>query len=173
MAKFNANLEHLTIAQVARLLNLSDRQVYNLVNRAVFAKHGQRKQAYYVWNEVLDGYLADKLAQLRPAESKQDADNLAEAELRRTNADAKLKELKAAELEGNLVPVDWVIQTETKMNSAAKTRILGIPSDLARSMPAEHRREVKSKAERICKQACMDLQAIVAKTPEIEMGTVQ
>ena len=126
----NLDLKRLTLQQTAALLCLSTRQVNNLVGKGVITKQGSGKTSRYVWSEVFDGYLSDRLAQLRGPKSNEDVDNQAEAELRRTNADARLKELKADEMEGKLVDIAFVGTTLRNIYTNARARLVAMPSKL-------------------------------------------
>lgn len=154
----NFNLKRLSLQQTAALLCLSTRQVNNLVNKGVVTKHGAGKSSYYVWNAVFDAYLADRVAQLSGRNGKQDADNMMEAELRRTNADARLKELKADEMESKLVDVGYVERYIQQIHANVRARLLAIPSKLTPQLvgvatPAR----VKALLDKESLQACEEL----------------
>lgn len=162
------DLKRLTLQQTSALLCVSVRQINNLVNKGVIVKHGAGQRSFYVWGDVFDGYLADRLAQLHGRNGKQDADNLSEAELRRTNADARLKELKADEMEGKLVDVAYVERTMAQINANVRARLLGLPAKLTPqlvgiSSPAK----AKAIIEKETNQTCEELVKIAAKVPKV------
>jgi phage terminase Nu1 subunit (DNA packaging protein) len=162
------DLKRLTLQQTAALLCLSVRQINNLVGKGVIVKHGAGKRSFYVWADVFDGYLADRVAQLGGRNGHQDATDLAEAELRRTNADARLKELKADEMEGKLVDVAYVERSMGQINANVRARLLALPSKLTPQLvgiasPAR----VKAIVEKETNQTCEELVKIAGKAPRV------
>jgi terminase small subunit / prophage DNA-packing protein len=162
------DLKRLTLQQTAALLCLSVRQINNLVGKGVITKHGSGKRSYYVWSAVFEGYLADRVAQLSGRNGKEDSENMLEAELRRTNADARLKELKADEMEGKLVDVAYVERAQAQINANVRARLLAMPSKLGpRLVGVASPAKVKTEIERETNQACEELVKIAAKVPKV------
>lgn len=161
------DLKRLTLQQTAALLCLSVRQINNLVGKGVIVKHGAGKRSSYVWADVFEGYLADRVAQLGGRNGKEDVDNQAEAELRRTNADARLKELKADEMEGKLVDVAYVERTQAQINANVRARLLALPAKLTPQLVGvDSPAKVKAIVEKQTTQCCEELVKIAAKVPK-------
>jgi phage terminase Nu1 subunit (DNA packaging protein) len=116
--------------------------------------------------EAFAWYFAEKLEQSGRNKPSEDADNLVEAELRRTNADARLKELKADEMEGKLVDIAYVERTQAQINSNVRTRLLALPSKLTPQLVGVNSPpKVKAIIERETNQVCEELVKIAAKVP--------
>ena len=118
------NLDRLTANGVARLLGISRRQVQNLAEGGVIPKHGQFNTAHYVWDEIRDAYLGHKLAQIKPKRAAVDATGMAEAELRKLNAEATLAELKVAKMRSEVVDIEYVERCQARIYANVRARLL-------------------------------------------------
>jgi len=146
------------------LLDVDERTIDRYVVAGMPREGTGRKARYgpaaFAW------FLAERLEQSGRNRPTEDADNLSEAELRRTNADARLKELKADEMEGKLVDVAYVERTQAQINANVRARLLALPAKLTPqlvgvSSPAK----AKAIIEKETNQACEELVKIAAKVP--------
>jgi phage terminase Nu1 subunit (DNA packaging protein) len=163
-------LDNLTEGQLARLLGVSTRQVRNLADAGIVKKQGQYNTARYAGPASIKAYLEHKIAQATPSSAKEASKNINEADLRVKNADAELKELKAAQLKGELVEVAYVEQSLGQLFGNLRSRILGLSSKLTPQLvglatPAK----VKALLDKEAKQTCEELVKIAQKTPRVKV----
>ena len=160
------NLDKLTANGVAQLLEISRRQVQNLAEGGVIPKHGQFNTAHYVWNEVRDAYLRHKLAQIKPKRATADVTGMAEAELRKLNAEATLAELKVAKMRDEVVDIEYVERCQARIYTNIRARLLAIPSRLTQQLAGKTSRlQIKSITEKEIHQALAELVKIAANVP--------
>lgn len=128
----------LTVEEVADRLGVTARTVRNWINDGV---NGEKLPAVadgrgrkLAWPAALEFYVRMRIAKdgnggnpPPPA----DAEDLEAAETRKTIADADLKEIKLAQLRGQLVPADEVGRNVGKVASAIKTKLDSLPNALA------------------------------------------
>ena len=150
---------------IAYLLDVDERTIDRAVVKGMPREGVGRKARYgksaFAW------FIADQLEQSGRNTPTQDAANIEEAELRRTNADARLKELKADEMEGKLVDVAYVERTQAQINANVRARLLALPAKLTPQLVGVNN-PAKAKAiiEKETNQACEELVKIAAKMPK-------
>lgn len=118
---------------LARLLGVEDRTVRNWVSKKYFevGKNGQIN---------LDSALAWRLAELENKPSQKGLQSaklkLIQSQARKSEAEAKLKELDYEERKGNLLDRDWVEKTQDTRSKIVSQRLLTTASTLSPQLAA-------------------------------------
>ena len=117
-----------SVGTIAKLLLLSERRVQQLTTEGVIpkAERGRYELAPAVQGYIR--YLQDRF--VKPADGSGDIDYHKE-KARLTKAQADRTELDAAEIRGELVRADHVIESWSRMLGSARARLLSIPSKAA------------------------------------------
>lgn len=131
----------LTVEEVAERLSVTARTVRNWINDGV---NGEKLPAVtdgrgrrLDWPSALEFYVRMRIVRdgnggKQPPDPEPGlAETLEQAETRKTIADADLKELKLAELRGQLVPAVDVGRNVARVASAIKTKLDALPNALA------------------------------------------
>lgn len=168
------NLNRLTVVEAHTLLGIGRRQLDNLVKANKLPRHGGARKPFYVWSELRDAYLEHRISLLKLPKAnangdngRQDSTTIEQAELRQKNADADLKELKAARLRGELVEIYEVERQIGKIYANLNTRLRAVPSKLTHELFGESNRvKFKTKLEHEIEQAQRELVEIAATTPD-------
>lgn len=109
---------------LAKLLNLTVQQVYNLANSGTIPK----PPAGEPWNLTQCGHAYIKYLQGRAGGEKRD---FAAERTRKTRLEADILELEKAQLEGQLIPVDEVQSAWGRLAAAFRARMLALPTKTA------------------------------------------
>lgn len=109
--------------QLAKLLNLTTQQCYNLANSGTIpkAENGQ-------WNLTQCAHAYIKYLQGRSGDEKRD---FAAERIRKTRLEADILELEKAQLAGQLIPVDQVQAAWGRLIAAFRARMLALPTKTA------------------------------------------
>ena len=109
--------------QLAKLLNLTVQQCYNLANSGTIpkAEGGQ-------WNLTQCAHAYIKYLQSRSGDEKRD---FAAERTRKTRLEADILELEKAQLAGQLIPVDQVQAAWGRLAAAFRARMLALPTETA------------------------------------------
>ncbi len=165
-------LNALPVEEVADLLGVTSKTVRNWINKEGLEAVSDGRRRVLDWRGVLEWYI-----QRRIAESGNDGngsgdpapglpENLEQAETRKTIADADLKELKLAQLRGQLVPADEVGRNIARVATAIKTKLEGLPSSLAlRLVGKSDRAEVQQILQDAVYRIKLEL-SVAGKKPE-------
>lgn len=122
---------------VAELLKVSAKTVRNWINKLGLPATDDGRRRVLNWHDTLEWYVQRRIAaagnagNAPPAADPESAETLDQAETRKTIADADLKELKLAQLRGQLVPADEVGRNVGRVASAIKTKLDALPNALA------------------------------------------
>jgi excisionase family DNA binding protein len=165
------NYAAMTVQDVAELLNLTDRQIRNLIkDKGLPAKADPRGYtldwyavlAWYVdYKSSLNGGNGGNRAPKHPSEEP--AETLDEAILRKTVADADLKELELARERGQVAAIEDVERVLTGANKSIQTRILAMPASLApQLLGLDDRNRVFTVLDRYCRDLLTNLASIDA-----------
>jgi len=111
-------------AQLAKLLNLTVQQVYNLANSGTIPKPPAGEQ----WNLTQCAHAYIKYLQGRSGDEKRD---FSTERTRKTRLEADILELEKAQLEGQLLPVDQVQAAWGRLAAAFRARMLALPTKTA------------------------------------------
>lgn len=131
-------MEALELEDIASLLGVSERMVRNYIKDNNLPCRQDGRKRLFVWNEVREWYVAYRidLAGSRGSLAPQipvngDNESLEEAILRKTKAEADIKELQLAEMRKQVASIEDVEKVLTSANLATKTQIEALPSKLA------------------------------------------
>jgi excisionase family DNA binding protein len=123
---------------VAELLGVSAKTVRNWINKLDLPAVDDGRRRVLAWHPTLEWYVQMRIGKAGNAGSAaanppddEEAETLIQAETRKTIADADLKELRLAQLRGQLVPADEVGRNVGRVATAIKTKLDGVPSALA------------------------------------------
>lgn len=136
------NFNAMGVNDVAALLNLTDRQVRNLISDKGLPAKNDGRGYTLDWFTVLDWWVEYKSAQKpgnggnrRPGNGPEPpevpSETITEAILRKTVAEADLKELQLAREQGQVAAISDVEKALASANAATKTLILALPSRLS------------------------------------------
>jgi terminase small subunit / prophage DNA-packing protein len=148
--------EHLTAGKTAKRLSISTRQLQNYVDQGL-PKVGHGKRSYFEWEAVYKWMMEREAEKSRPKSVKEDAKNLAEAQLRKINAEAALAELKLARERGEVVNVQDVEKAVSGQIANARARLLAMPSKLAGLLVGLTKPKIKTQLESEVNQALAEL----------------
>jgi phage terminase Nu1 subunit (DNA packaging protein) len=157
--------EQLTAGETAVRLCISARQLQNLCDLGL-PKVGRGKGCYFVWNDVFPWFVSYKVELNQPKGVKEDAKNLADAQLRKVNAEAALAELKLSRERGEVVNVQDVEKAVAEVSANVRARLLAMPSKLAGLLVGLTKPKVKSQLELEVNQALSELTKTAADEGE-------
>lgn len=136
-AKNPGGFDAMPVEDVAELLGVSAKTVRNWINKLGLSATDDGRRRVLNWHDTLEWYVQRRIAVAGndgnppQGDSKESAETLDQAETRKTIADADLKELKLAQLRGQLVPADEVGRNVSRVASAIKTKLDALPNALA------------------------------------------
>jgi len=137
--------------EAATILGVSPRRVMDLVKAGIVKK---QRHGWYDLKQVARAAktrAAKKLLAEKPAaEPRADDKTIDEAKRRKTMAEAEYKELRLAELRGQLISVDTYRRKITEMCSMLREHVLGIPA-IAPELEGLSAEERKAKLEKVCR----------------------
>ena len=114
--------EKLTLTKLAQRMVCSDQSIYNWIEEGMPRQADKKFDWPAVWNWWNARSDAKSLA------VQADPEGYAQAELRKMKADARWKEIKANQLEGKLVDVEYVVEVQSHINANIRKRLLQLPS---------------------------------------------
>ncbi len=165
------NYAALPVLEVAELLGVTRRQVYNWIkDKGLPAKSDPRGQTLD-WPSTLKWYVAFQAAEKhgnggnrRPGcDPEEPEETLDEAILRKTKAEADLKELQLARERGEVAAIQDVERVLTGANKSIQTRILAMPASLATQLLGiEDRNRIFNVLDRSCRDLLTNLASIDA-----------
>jgi phage terminase Nu1 subunit (DNA packaging protein) len=129
--------EAMPVEDVAELLFVSAKTVRNWINKQGLPCKDDGRRRVLSWRDTLDWYVQMRIVRdgnggnVPDPDPEAPAENLEQAETRKTIADADLKELRLAQLRGQLVPADEVGRNVGRVASAIKTKLDALPNALA------------------------------------------
>lgn len=169
-----AKHEAMDTETVAGLLDVSTRQITNYINLKGMPSHGLRTKRTFVWKEVLDWYVDYKSSNDRylagdgdeaeesGADGSEDGssgkkEDIRAANLRKTRAEANLKELHLGRLRGQVISIPDAKTRLDRMMGNLRAKLLGIAPKLASRLEAERDRAgreavLKSEMENLCRE---------------------
>ena len=168
------NYSALTVADVAEFLSLTPRQVRNLIDDKGLPANRDQRGFLLDWPTALEWYVGYRSAQkmgnrgnLRAAAGPDGADEpdetFDEAILRKTKAEADLKELQLARERGQVAAIADVERVLTSANKSIQTRILAMPAALApQLMGIEDRARINTILTRNCREVLTNLATVDA-----------
>lgn len=127
---------------------------------------GSGKGCYFLWNDVFPWYLRYYIEQRTPKDSKEDAKSLADAQLRKINAEAALAELKLSRERGEVVAVIDVEKAVAEVSANVRARLLAMPSKLAGLLVGLTKPKVKAQLEQEVNEALAELTKTAADEDE-------
>src|SRR3974377_239543 len=162
-------LDHLSRDDCATLLGLGLRQLDKLTASTAIPRRGTGRKVFFVWAEVRDAYISNKLAQIKPAKLTEDEQDRGQAELRKINADATLSELKAAKLQSELVDVAYIEASIGAIYANIKTKLLSIPAKLTpRLVGLTNKAQIKALLTGQVRETCAEMVQIAQRVPNPE-----
>lgn len=108
---------------LARILGLSTRQIRNLEAQGL-PHRAEGNQKLYPIPESVQWYMQQAVDR---AQDKAESQEKAESERRKLAAEAKLAEIKAAEAEGRLIPLEVYEEDLSRTLDAVRAKLLNIP----------------------------------------------
>jgi phage terminase Nu1 subunit (DNA packaging protein) len=131
-------MEVLELEDIASLLGVSERMIRNYIKDNALPCRNDGRKRVFVWDEVREWYVAYRIAKdgSRGSLSTQVPvkEDINAASLRKTVAEADLKELQLAKERGQVAAIDDVERILSAANMATQTQILAVPSRLATQM---------------------------------------
>jgi len=164
----------LTVVDVAELLGLTDRQVRNLIKDKGLPATNDGRGFVLDWPATLEWYVGYRSAQRcgnggnRRPENGSDAlpapdESFDEAILRKTKAEADLKELQLARERGEVASIADVERVLTGANKSIQTRILALPASLATQLLGiDDRNRIFAILDRNCRELLTNLASLDA-----------
>lgn len=187
MAKV-AQHEAMDAETVAGLLGVSTRQLNNYINLKELPSHGEGRRRTFVWMEVLEWYVGyrSSMEMGDGNDGSEDGDfddstsvsgpkkpeDIRAANLRKTRAEANLKELQLSRLRGEVITIADAKVRLDRMLGNLRARLLGMAPKLASRLEAEKERTareaaIKDEMENLCREVSTG--AIVDLPPEPEV----
>ena len=187
-----AKHEAMDAETVAGLLDVSTRQITNYINLKGMPSQGSRTKRTFNWPEVLAWYVDYKSSNDRYITGDAEDDNASEddasngggpgkkediraANLRKTRAEANLKELQLGKLRGQVISIPDAKTRLDRMMGNLRAKLLGIAPKLASRLEAERDRAgreavLKSEMENLCREistgAIVDLPKDAESVPD-------
>ncbi|HEY1502574.1 MAG TPA: terminase small subunit [Acidobacteriaceae bacterium] len=130
-------LNALPVEDVAELLSVSPKTIRNWLNKEDLPCQSDGRRRVLDWTTTLEWYVQRRIQESGKHGNEPEAgylvgeETLEQAETRKTIAEADLKELKLAELRGQMVPADEVGRNVGQVASAIKTKLDAMPNALA------------------------------------------
>lgn len=156
----------LELEDVAELLGVSERMVRNYIKDNDLPCRGDGRGRRFAWPEVREWYVQYRISlsgsrgSLGVSMPEVGKESIDQAVLRRTVAEANLKELQLATGRGDVVAVKDVERSVGKVAAGLKTAILAMPSKMAGSMvglktKAQAAEVLRGEAETLCRKLIM------------------
>ncbi len=151
-----------TVPEAAEIFGVTPRQIYNWINDAncpsIFVEGVQT----LVFPDVLQWFVSyqvsKKTRRQRNLDPTSETETVDEATLRKTRAEADLKELQIAREKREVLPVDMVERGLVRANKAIQTQILGLPAALAPQLVSQpDRMAVFGILDRACRSVLTNL----------------
>lgn len=168
------NYSALSVSDVAELLSLTDRQVRNLIKDKGLPARSDPRGFTLDWPTTLEWYVGYRSAQ-KPGNGgnrrsgngsegpEEPEETLDEAILRKTKAEADLKELQLARERGEVAAIQDVERVLTSANKSIQTRILAMPASLATQLLGiDDRNRIFNVLDRSCRDLLTNLASIDA-----------
>ena len=164
--------EALDIEDVAALLGVSVRMVRNYSKDKGLPCIGDGRGKRFVWLKVLEWYVAYRLdlAVQKGGNggngnghrgSEEEPETLDEAMLRKTAAEASLKELELAQKRGQVVAVDDAKAAITTVSKNIQQKLLSVPAKLTpRLVGTSDRNRINTILDKEMRQLCTELAAV-------------
>lgn len=165
------NYSALSVTDVAELLSLTPRQVRNLIQDKGLPAKSDPRGFTLDWPTTLEWYVGYRSAQkggnggnLRPGSGPEEPEEtLDQAILRKTKAEADLKELQLAHERGEVAAIADVERVLTGANKSIQTRILAVPASLAtRLLGINDRTRIFNELDRSMRELLTNLAGIDA-----------
>ena len=168
------NYSAMTVSEVAQLLSLTPRQVRNLIEDKGLPANRDPRGFALDWPTTLEWYVLYRWEQKRGNRGNLRAENgsdgeeepdetLDEAVLRKTKAEADLKELQLARERGEVAAIADVERVLVGANKSIQTRILALPSSLAPQLIGiDDRKRINTILERYCNDVLSNMAGIDA-----------
>jgi phage terminase Nu1 subunit (DNA packaging protein) len=156
---------------VAELLGVSVRQINNYINLKGLPSQGEGRRRTFVWSEVLDWYvgyrmemeLGDGSGGSEEADSEETTfgngrrEDIRAANLRKTKADADLRELALARQRKEVIVIVDARDKLERMMGSLRAKLLGLTPRLAARVEAARDRQVREDAireeiENVCRE---------------------
>jgi phage terminase Nu1 subunit (DNA packaging protein) len=131
------NLDSLTLSEVSLLLGVSERMVRNYIKDNGLQCVGDGKARRFVGREVVAWFGSYRVemdgngGNGAPSVSSSEPETIDDATLRKTKAEADLKELQLARERGQVGSIANMEKRLTSANKVTQTQILAVPSRLA------------------------------------------
>jgi len=189
-------------ADILQLLPVGERQLRNLINNKGLPCQGSGTRRSFVWAEVLEWYVDYRLGLAFKDgnggnEDGSDEDGISEsggngredirqATLRKTRAEANIKELQLSRLRGEVIAIADAKTRVDRMMGNLRSHLLGMAAKLASRTEGMQRTEreaaIKDELESLCRElstgaiveiaddpAEVDLTASAAELPNVEV----
>lgn len=164
----------LPVSDIAELLGVTDRQVRNWIKDKGLPAKSDPRGRVLDWPTTLRWYVAFQIDEKRgnggnrgpnsaPDGSLEPEETLDGALLRKTKAEADLKELQLARERGEVASIADVERVLVGANKSIQTRVLALPSSLApQLMGIDDRKRINTILERYCNDVLSNLAGIDA-----------
>lgn len=136
-SKNPGGFDAMPVEDAAELLGVSAKTVRNWINKQGLHCTDDGRRRVLAWLPTLEWYVQMRIARdgnagTSPApDPDEPTESLEQAETRKTIADADLKELRLAQLRGQLVPADEVGRNVGRVANTIKTKLDSLPNALA------------------------------------------
>lgn len=158
---------------VASLLKKSKRQINNYININGLPSQGEGRQRVFIWSDVLEWYVDFRMQKEIGGgnDGNEDSDfddsisdseagkkeDIRGANLRKTRADADLKELQLSEKRGEVIVIADAATRLNRMMGNLRAKLLGMPVRLANRLEGEKDRTgreaaIKEEMENLCRE---------------------
>lgn len=164
----------LTVVDVAELLGVTDRQVRNLIKDKGLPATNDGRGFVLDWPTTLKWYVGYRSAQKcgnggtrrpgnAPDGSEEPPETFDQAILRKTRAEADLKELQLAREEAQVVAIADLERVLAAANRSIQTQILSLPAGLAPQLIGmDDRQQIYDLIDRSCRSLLSNLASIDA-----------
>jgi len=170
------NFSALDTEDIAMLLGVSSRMIRNYVRDKDLPSKEDGRGRRFNWPDVLEWYVRYR-AEMSGSDGSEaeesggegdewQTETMEQAELRKTIAEADLKELELARGRGQVVAIQDVQRTMANLAKAIQTKILAWPSKLAMKMAGKPREQIRAILDHDARQICHELATIQAKPIE-------
>ena len=168
------NYSALPVSDVAELLGVTDRQVRNWIKDKGLPAKSDPRGRLLDWPTTLQWYVAFQMDEKRgnggnrrpeigPDGSEEPQETFDQAILRKTKAEADLKELQLARERGEVASIADVERVLVGANKSIQTRILALPSSLAPQLIGiDDRKRINTILERYCNDVLSNCASIDA-----------
>jgi phage terminase Nu1 subunit (DNA packaging protein) len=168
------NYSALPVSDVAELLGVTDRQVRNWIKDKGLPAKSDPRGLMLDWPTTLKWYVAyqadktlgnggNRRSNSGPDGSEEPQETFDQAILRKTKAEADLKELQLARERGEVASIADVERVLVGANKSIQTRILALPSSLAPQLIGiDDRKRVNTILERYCNDVLSNMASIDA-----------